>query len=156
MKDSLEESKLREVVQLVSFSTEPPILFKLWIKIIYCVSVCGGQEANIIESFLPFHSHIGSGSSSQVVWFTEASNLCLLSHLWGLSIVRSIRIYRKLEGQKHRNDRLFLFHLELLGYLVNSYSLLVYSVVWVHSSFLPFLLAFLFPLTGLGKEAVGL
>lgn len=33
---------------------------------------------------------------------TKASNLCLLSHLWGLSILRPIWIYRKLEGQKHR------------------------------------------------------
>lgn len=158
MKDSLEESKLREVVQLESFSTEPPILFKLWIKVIYCVHVCGGQEANIhnrVISPLPLPCRFWGFISGCLA--TEASDLCLLSHLWGLSILRPIWICRKLEGQKHREmTETFLFHLKLLGYLVNSYFVLVYSVMWVHSSFLPSLLAFLFPLTGLGKEPVDL
>lgn len=83
---------------------------------------------------------------------TEASNLCLLSHLWGL-----IRIYRKLEGQKHREmTETFLFHLKLLGYLVNSYSLLEYSVMWVHSSFLPLSPCFSFSFDRAGERTSGL
>lgn len=67
-----------EVVQMVSFSPEPPILFKLGNKIIYCLSaVC--TRRNIMESFLLFHL-VASGSSAQVVRLQrQAVYTCKLS-----------------------------------------------------------------------------
>lgn len=63
---------------MVSFSHEPPILFKLGNKIIYCLSAMCTRR-NSLESFLPFYL-VASGTSTQVVRLQkQAVYTCKLS-----------------------------------------------------------------------------